>query len=193
VSGGRRRRIPSEAELALWAKVAATVEPLSRAAKAAAKAALEAEIAAAPPPPVAPEPASAEPPPAPTASRPTAPPPPPPLAPLESRFRRRLARGVVGIDARIDLHGLRQDDAHRRLTAFLAGAQARGHKLVLVITGKGAPGADAFVERGVLRRAVPLWLAAETARGVVVGFEAADAVHGGAGALYVRIRRVGRR
>jgi DNA-nicking Smr family endonuclease len=181
----RRRRTPSEAELALWAKVAETVVPLPG------------RRIAAPATPVAtPE----EPPAAPKAEaslsalsvKTAAPPQLTPLAPLEARFRRRLVRGVTEIDARIDLHGLRQEEAQRRLITFLQGAQARGHKLVLVITGKGAPGADAYAERGVLRRAVPMWLSSPAARSVVVGFETAGPTHGGTGALYVRIRKSGR-
>jgi DNA-nicking Smr family endonuclease len=179
------RRLPTRAELELWSKVVESVAPLAGRKPPTSEAPSEPPS---PPRPTLPPPETS--PAAPSGGfRAPAPPELPRLAPLEARFRRRLARGVVAIDARIDLHGLRQEDAHRRLSSFLAGAQARGHKLVLVITGKGAPGADPFVERGVLRRAVPLWLAAETARGVVVGFESADPVHGGAGALYVRIRR----
>jgi DNA-nicking Smr family endonuclease len=58
---------------------------------------------------------------------------------------------------------------------------------VLVITGKGKTGAES--ERGVLRRAVPQWLALPEFRNLVVGFEESHIGHGGAGALYVRIRR----
>ncbi len=180
---GRRRRTPSEAELSLWAKVVETVAPLPGKTRPVASA------APIPEPPAA-QPAEAAP--AALLRRPAAKPP-TPLAPLEQRFRRRLARGVVEIDARIDLHGLRQEDAHRRLAAFLAGAQARGHKVVLVITGKGQSASDPHAERGVLRRAVPMWLGEPHMRSIVIGFEAADPVHGGAGALYVRVRKSGRR
>ena len=53
------------------------------------------------------------------------------------RAAKKLARGHVGIDARLDLHGLRHDEARLRLRHFLRDAQARGHATVLVITGKG--------------------------------------------------------
>lgn len=182
---GRRRRTPSEAELALWAKVAETVAPLPGRRVA---------VPAAPELPKEPAPAAkAEASPAALSAKAAPAPALAPLAPLEAKFRRRLVRGVVEIDARIDLHGLRQEEAQRRLVAFLQGAQSRGHKLVLVITGKGAPGADAYAERGVLRRAVPMWLSSPAARTVVVGFETAGPTHGGSGALYVRIRKSGRR
>ena len=111
---------------------------------------------------------------------------PPPLVPLEERARRRLARGLAEVDARIDLHGMRQERAFAALLAFLQRSQARNVKLVLVITGKGRDGQDG---RGVLRQAVPAWLARPEFRDLVVGFEEAGRRHGGAGALYVRLRR----
>ena len=123
--------------------------------------------------------------------RPTAPPAPPPLAPLERRTTRALARGQRKADATIDLHGLTQVQAHGRLLGFLRGAQASGQGLVLVITGRGSPErlGTGGGERGVLRRTVPLWLALPDMRGLVLGFEEAGTRQGGAGALYVRLRR----
>lgn len=117
---------------------------------------------------------------------------PPPLAPLEKALRRRLTRGAAEPEASIDLHGLTQEAAHRRLLGFLRRAQADGLKLVVVITGKGSRTADPHAERGVLRRVVPEWLMRPDLRPLVIGFEEAAAAHGGAGALYVRIRRPAR-
>lgn len=117
------------------------------------------------------------------------PPSPPPLHRLDNRYRRKLVRGVKSIDARIDLHGLTQHQAHERLRGFLYGAQARGCKLVLIITGKGGTGQGFMDERGVLRRVVPQWLAMPDMRSIVLGYEEAHVTHGGSGALYVRIRR----
>lgn len=116
---------------------------------------------------------------------------PPPLHQLEHRYRKKLVRGVKSIDSRIDLHGYTQHQAHERLRGFLYSAQASGHKVVLVITGKGARGQDGGFtgERGVLRRVVPQWLAMPDMRSLVIGYEEAHATHGGSGALYVRIRR----
>jgi DNA-nicking Smr family endonuclease len=100
-----------------------------------------------------------------------------------------VARGSLAIDRSIDLHGLTQAAAERRLDLFLRQAQADGARVLLVITGKGRSGEAGGEERGVLRRMVPLWLAAPDLRSIVVGFEEAAQHHGGAGALYVRIRR----
>jgi DNA-nicking Smr family endonuclease len=120
--------------------------------------------------------------------------PPPPLAPLERRLKRELARGRSAIDQSIDLHGMTQAQAHQALRGFLLFAQGQGDRLVLVVTGKGAPkvrglGSSGFDEPGVLRRIVPHWLHAPDLRAIVLGFEEAGRAHGGSGALYVRLRR----
>lgn len=117
---------------------------------------------------------------------------PPPLARYNERERRKLARDAELIDARLDLHGMRQREAHGALKRFLLGCLSRGDRHVLVITGKGAPGeggAYSVQERGVLRRLVPQWLAESDLRGLVVSYTAASARHGGDGALYVRLRK----
>jgi DNA-nicking Smr family endonuclease len=117
----------------------------------------------------------------------------PPIVPLERRLRQRLQRGQIEVHGAIDLHGMRQAQAHRTLQNFLRQAQANGARVVLVITGKGSSGrsgATADTE-GVLRRSVPLWLQTPEFRSLVIGFEQAGSAHGGAGALYVRIRRSG--
>jgi DNA-nicking Smr family endonuclease len=113
----------------------------------------------------------------------------PPLAILDRRARRDVARGKATIDGRIDLHGMRQAEAHRALIDFVFRAHQQGWKLGLVITGKGV-GADARgEERGVLRRLVPHWLAEPSMRAMVLGYETSAPGHGGEGALYLRFRR----
>ena len=127
--------------------------------------------------------------PKPAPSRPASSKPAPSIEPLDRTLKRRLARGTVAIDARIDLHGQTQSEAHSALLAFLRRAQADGVKFALVITGKGAR--DEWGERGVLKRQVPLWLNLPEFRAYVVGFEDAHIGHGGQGALYVRVRKNG--
>jgi DNA-nicking Smr family endonuclease len=113
---------------------------------------------------------------------------PPALAPIMRREKQKLARGHETIDARIDLHGMTQTEAHAALRSLLHRFQAHGAKFVLVITGKGLPN-GAFDGRGVLRRQVPLWLALPEFRRYVAGFGVASASHGGEGALYIRLRK----
>src|SRR6202012_4928743 len=117
----------------------------------------------------------------------------PPLAPIERRLKRELSRGRAAIDAALDLHGLTQAEAHQALRGFLRHSQARGARLVIIVTGKGAAmdeGSGWPNERGVLKRLTPQWLREHDLRSVVLGFEEAGRAHGGSGALYVRLRRL---
>jgi DNA-nicking Smr family endonuclease len=177
-SRGRARNLSPE-ERQLWGKVARQITPLTR-ATVAEYSADAADIH--PPPSNRGVSASGS---LPTRERrPQSHPLPPPLAPIDRKARQKLARGHDAIDARIDLHGRTQVQAHRALRKFLLDAQAAGNRYVLVITGKGRD-----QEQGILRRQVPLWLEAPDFRGLVVGFDTAHSGHGGAGALYVRVRR----
>ena len=191
-----RRRLTEE-ERALWARVAATAEPIRPLSLA------EPEITA-PPPPVldakpdvgglriqSVRPARSHP-------RVTL-----DLAPdpavvarahphMDRRRFEKLRRGKFEPEARLDLHGMTLDRAHGALIAFVLGAHGAGLRLVLVITGKGREGdagAIAPHRRGALRHAVPHWLAAPPLVGRVLQTAPAHARHGGAGALYVYLRR----
>jgi DNA-nicking Smr family endonuclease len=180
---GRRSRSLRDEERALWGHVTRSVSPLRR---RKAVAAVEAPPAEAPPRDEKPKTKA----PTAIAPAPVRAPKAPPLAPLDRRLKQKVARGKEPIDARIDLHGMTQSEAHHALVRFLRSAQRDGARMVLVITGKGArPGADPFAERGVLKRQVPLWLESAELRPVVIGFEQASTGHGGQGALYVRLRR----
>lgn len=173
------RRLSRE-ELDLWARVRRAVRPLPHRRRPAA----EPEEAAEPAVPSAAVPGAE----APAATAAAAAPGVPPLSPLEPRMRRRLSGGRLEVDARIDLHGMRQSAAFEALVEFLRQSQRHGHRTVLVITGKGDPDAGNS-GRGVLRQSVPHWLARPEFRTFIVGYEEAARRHGGAGALYVRLRR----
>jgi len=96
---------------------------------------------------------------------------------------RRIIRERDDMGPRLDLHGLNQDEARGRLIAFLRRAHDEGWRAVMVITGKGTRG------DGVLRRYAPEWLAAPDLRAIVAGVAEAPRRHGGAGALYVALKR----
>ena len=193
-------RLSSE-ERELWEHAARSIEPIKgkkgrvhaaledaeeaprRSAKhELAKSAATKQKAVAPPPP---SPRVAPPPPAPA-----------PLS-LERRKARNLGSGRIEIEGRIDLHGMRQSEAHTALIRFLQRGYVDGRRWVLVITGKGAPTRTAHdekleregAERGVLRRNVPRWLAEPELAPIVIGFTTAAIKHGGEGALYVHLRK----
>jgi len=114
-----------------------------------------------------------------------------PLPPLD-RFAgidranaERLKRGLHAIDARLDLHGMTQAEAHRELVDFVGTSYREGRRCVLVITGLGL-GPDG---PGVLKSAVPRWLEAAGLRGRILAVAAAQPRHGGAGAVYLLLRR----
>ena len=183
MSARDRRRVLSREERVLWRTVTESIAPLRETPDGGFD--MEENVEAAPPPVKLRRTAitAAA---APRAAKPQAEPSPPPLAPLGRRMRQRVARGREAIDGRFDLHGLTQSEAHAALLQFLRSASARGHRLVLVITGKGRRNGEA----GVLRRQVPQWLALPEFRSFVVGFEDAHIAHGGEGALYVRLRKL---
>jgi len=181
-----RRAAPTREEIELWRAVLRDVHPLPGRAK--------------------PPPAAAPPAPEPEPERETAPaatprrraaPRPLPLPELDShhapgldkRSAERLKRGQLPIEARLDLHGLTQDEAHSALLGFLGRCETRGLRCVLVITGKGFRKLGETGGPGVLKSAVPRWLNEAPNRARVLAFAAAQPQHGGGGALYVLLRR----
>jgi DNA-nicking Smr family endonuclease len=105
--------------------------------------------------------------------------------PLEKPVKRKLTRGRLPLEGRIDLHGMFQSEAHAVLLDFLVRAHERGLRHVLVITGKGR----SMGSEGALKRAVPLWFSKPEYRHLISSYEDASANHGGDGALYVRLSR----
>jgi DNA-nicking Smr family endonuclease len=162
----RERRVATEDERALFYETFSDVKPIRPHAKpAAAK-------KKTPPPPKATKPKA------------KAKPKPPPVVrdePPEISGHRAtpIKRGRIEPEARLDLHGLTQDAAHRTLIRFLQRGRANGARVVLVITGKS----------GVLNRQFKPWLAQGDLRSLVSGVSRAHKRHGGAGAYYVLLRK----
>lgn len=187
--GGRKtRRKLTQSELELWRLATRFDKPLPGREAAPPE---RQEIAPAPEPPRT-ETAIVQPPPSPLPKPPAKPVVLPPLAKgnapgLDKRSAQRLRRGRYEVDDRIDLHGMTQDRAHAALNAFIAASHGRGHRCVLVITGKGGLGPSG--EGGVLRRSVPRWLNETPVRAAVLAFQPAQPRDGGEGALYVLLRR----
>jgi DNA-nicking Smr family endonuclease len=187
------RKLPPD--YALWEDVARTVRPLHKAKakkkpEAKAKVEIPAVKSASPEKPIMRAPAPRHHPPA--------------LTGLDRKSERRMTRGKVEIEGRIDLHGTGIERSRERLLNFLVTSRAHGLRLVLVITGKGASpfarhtlhGSDHYhapERQGRLRRLAPDWFHEDVFREHIAGFQPAHPRHGGGGAFYVKLRKSERR
>jgi DNA-nicking Smr family endonuclease len=105
---------------------------------------------------------------------------------LDPRLLRRLRRGDFAWQAHLDLHGLTAAEAREAVDRFLAGAVRAGHRCVLLVHGRGRNSKD---QTPVLKERLKVWLARGRAARLVLAFTTARACDGGAGALYVLLRR----
>lgn len=184
-------------EAALWRRVADTVTPLHLPIAAApslptplpvlaqpAPAPLPRKIKGRVPPPLAPR--QAAPPPAAKPVRPLV------ANGLDATWDRKLARGGIEPDVTIDLHDMNLTMAHSRLNGGIAQALAMGSRVVLLIAGKPRPH-DAVDHRGERRGAIRAklldWLAAGPHASRIAAVRPAQPRHGGAGAVYIVLRR----
>ena len=120
---------------------------------------------------------------------------------VDGNTAERLRKGELKPQASLDLHGMTENVAHRALATFLRGAAARGLRLVIVVTGKGAPESTAYEpfdlerqtsRRGVLRTMTPRWLREPDLAPFIAEIRTAHRSHGGDGALYVYLRKMSR-
>lgn len=164
---------------ALWQRVAETVRPLKgrRVKKAAPLPAVSVEKPVPVRPPV----------PKPIAKATT------PGDTLDGGWDRRLRRGVVGPDLTIDLHGYTLTAAHEVLEAELGRAIQRHARLVLLVTGRPPRDSTERIDgrpvRGAIRASIGDWLHHSRHSSHIAAVRSAHPRHGGAGALYVILRR----
>lgn len=182
------RRLTAD-EAALWRRVMASVRPAHP--PKPAKAAPPPAQPAAPPPTTPKRVVKASPSPQPRpAPAVLAKPQPKPGTTLDGSWDRKLATGTVAPDSSIDLHGHTLQSAHSVLDAGLDRAIARGDRILLLITGKPPrPESERPHARGRIREAVGDWLAASRHAANIASVRAAHPRHGGAGALYIVLRR----
>lgn len=111
---------------------------------------------------------------------------------MDQKAFKRMTRGKLSPEGRIDLHGMTLDRAHPALNRFILGASASGKRLVLVITGKGRDRDDGDPipsRKGILRHQVPHWLSIPPLAQHVIQVTPAHISHGGDGAYYVYLKR----
>src|SRR5881296_2850383 len=109
---------------------------------------------------------------------------------LDPRLLRRLRRGDFAWQDHLDLHGMTSTTARVAVDRFLAESVALGHRCVLIVHGRGRNSKD---QTPVLKERLKSWLARGRAARIVLGFTTARPCDGGAGALYVLLRRDRRR
>ncbi|WP_118857024.1 Smr/MutS family protein [Sphingomonas mesophila] len=174
------RRLDAD-QAQLWARVAATIRPLSREVPVETAAPI-AEVPQAPAKPRGRVP--------PTRPAPVPPPRPRQLSEggLDGHWERRLRSGTVEPDRILDLHGHNLDRAWRAIDDGLERAIASGERVVLLITGHARPG-EPPVQRGRIRAAVHDWLAASRHASRIAAVKGAHRRHGGGGSLYLILRR----
>ena len=102
---------------------------------------------------------------------------------IDRSSARRMQRGLVLIEDKLDLHGLSQEQAYKKLNAFIDRAVQKNFRHVLIITGKGRAG------HGILRQKVPVWLKDAPLCNHLNAISYAQPKDGGEGALYVRLKR----
>lgn len=163
----------------MWARVAATIRPLSRELVALQPTEQKIEN------PAAPKSAKAH-------ARPVAKIPPRPVSiaekTLDGSWDKRLRSGAVEPDRVLDLHGMNLNAAWTAIDRGLEQAIARGDRVMLLITGHHRPG-EPPVQRGRIRAAVHDWLAASRHAPAIAAVRGAHRRHGGGGSLYLILRR----
>lgn len=191
-----RRDKPALPDWHLWAEVAQTVSPLQRTLRRQ-RLQLSAEALPLPRTPPPPRHKPVKLPPAMPSYQPSGKPGRAANQAIEPKLKRKLTRGHIEIDGTIDLHGMRQVEAHAALSRFVHARVSRGDRTLLVITGKGLKKVDGdasvIIERGVLRSMLPIWLSEPALAPLIAGWDVASQGHGGEGAWYVRLRRSERR
>lgn len=111
------------------------------------------------------------------------------IAAMDKRTGQRFKRGEMAVDGRIDLHGMTLDQAHGALSGFIRRSHARGARCVIVVTGKGGDKSGGGKGMGKIRREAPDWLNRPDLRPLILAVTEARQQHGGAGALYVLLKR----
>ncbi len=108
---------------------------------------------------------------------------------LDPAIVSRLRRGEYSVQGHIDLHGMTKDEAKAAVNAFLRSARQAGKRCVLLVHGRGIHSKD---QVPILKDALRTWFATARFGRHVLAFATARPADGGAGALYVLLRRAGR-
>ncbi|MBR5598414.1 MAG: Smr/MutS family protein [Alphaproteobacteria bacterium] len=110
------------------------------------------------------------------------------LTQMDGRLQKKFKKEEIEIEATLDLHGVVEKTAYKKVCDFICTAYNQGKRCVLIITGKGYDN-ELFSSRGVLRMSVPLWLEKEDIGSLILAYKNPSEALGGKGALYILLRK----
>lgn len=105
---------------------------------------------------------------------------------LDSKIFKKLKAGEFSPESHLDLHGLSSEDAHYNLLLFMKENYLNGKRCLLLVPGRGKNSPQG---RGILRANIQSWLTRDPLKRIVLAFSTAKPRHGGAGAMYVLLRK----
>ena len=108
---------------------------------------------------------------------------------IDRQTYKKLKRGDIQVEARLDLHGLNVIEAFDATNEFLLNAYNSGKRCVLVITGKGIKNFGNSPSRGILREKFPDWVEMPALKSKIIKIAPAASKHGGEGAFYVYLKK----
>ena len=112
---------------------------------------------------------------------------------LDRKTDEKIKKGAFPIEGKLDLHGMRQEEAYNALCHFIETSHAQQKRFVLVITGKGKQETSSEhwtdTNRGILKQRVPDWLSSPPCNQFVLKISDAQPKDGGTGALYIYLKR----
>ena len=108
---------------------------------------------------------------------------------IDKSTLKKFKQEEFAVEAVLDLHGLREDNAFEQVEEFIVRNYSDGKRCVIIVTGKGIHQQDDLYARGVLKKQVPQWLNLPRIRAMILIYKNPSERLGGAGALYILLRR----
>lgn len=105
---------------------------------------------------------------------------------LSPELIKNLKRGLFSYQDYVDLHGCTCQEAHDTVIRFLKRSFAQRYRCVLIVSGRGLNSRE---REPVLKQELVRWLTHAPLRRLVLAFASARSYDGGAGAIYVLLRR----
>jgi DNA-nicking Smr family endonuclease len=107
---------------------------------------------------------------------------------MDGALARKFKREEIKVEAVLDLHGVKEKDAHDKVLNFIKSCYNNQKRCVLIITGKGISD-DPFSGKGILKKSVPGWLYSDDVGSLILAYKNPSEALGGAGALYILLRK----